>query len=427
MRNRLLSFILIYLFIFAAEATAQKNIDSPYARFNIGALQPQGSFRSLGMGGLGAAVRDNSSIYYTNPASYSSFDTLSFVFDFGIDYGKNYIEGSTTKFSSDDINFHHLVMGFPLAKGWGLALGIVPVSSGYYSITSAVTSSDPGYDANVGGYTVTHSGDGAINKVFLGTGIKIGKNFSLGANLNYLTGQLQRTNQFVFDDYYSTFHDNSSEILQLKGLNAGFGLQYMASFKKDYFLTLGAAMTLNNNFTTKYYQLSEKYTAYGVGDTISFTSNNSAKTYIPGTFTAGVSFGKKYKFTAGADYVATKWSASKIPGSTGYAADTKTFILGGEFIPDKFSNYSFFGRIEYRLGAHIGTNYLIINGEQVKEKGVSLGLGVPLMRTYSIANIFVDFTNKSGSSLTSLHNENYLTLGISLNLYDNWFQKRKYD
>jgi len=427
MRNKLITVIFFSLFTFAFTATAQKQIDSPYSRFNLGSLQPTGSFRSLSMGGVGTAMRDNSSIYYMNPASYSSLDTVSFLFDFGLDYGKNYIDGVSSKFKSDDINFHHLILGFPLAKGWGFAAGIFPITSGYYNITTTISSGDPGYDPNVGGYTVTHTGDGGINKFFFGTGLKIGKNISVGGNMYFLSGQLKRTNQFVFTDYYNTFHNNNAEILQIKGVGADFGVQYMASFKNNYFLNAGASLSLNNNFSTKYNQLSEKYTAYGVSDTISFVSDNSAKTYIPGTMSFGISFGKKNKFTTGIDYIITKWSDAKIPGSSGYAADTRTIAFGGEFIPDRFSNYNLLSRIEYRIGAHFGDNYLIINGKQVKEKGASIGLGIPLRRTWNKINLYLDYTRKSGYAGTSLRNEDYLTMGLSLNLYDNWFLKRKYE
>ena len=113
------------------------------------------------------------------------------------------------------------------------------------------------------------------------------------------------------------------------------GMQYTASLKNNYFLNIGASLTSGNNYSSKYNQLSMKYTAYSVNDTISYVSDNSAKTFIPGTFRLGVSFGKKNKFTSGIDYIATKWSSSKIPGSVGYAADTKTLLFGAEYIPDK--------------------------------------------------------------------------------------------
>jgi hypothetical protein len=430
MRNKLTTVIFFSLFSFVYTATAQKLIDSPYSRFNLGTLQAQGSFRGLSMGGTGTAMRDNSSVYFSNPSSYSSLDTNSFVFDFGIDYGRNFLKGNSAKFSSDDINFHHLIMGFPLAKGWGFAVGIIPMSSGYYSISGEVTSTSPGYDSNVGAYSVYHSGEGGITKLFLGTGVRIGKNLSIGGNMTFLSGQITRVNQFIFSgtsDFYTTYHNNSQEKLELKGIAFDWGLQYSIPLKNNYFVNLGASLSTGTNYKSKYNQLSLKYTSYGITDTISFTAQNSTKTYIPGTLSLGVSFGKKNKFTTSIDYIATKWASSKIPGSSGYAADTRSLHFGAEFIPNKFANYSYLSRVEYRIGAHTGNNYLIINGEQIKEYGASVGIGLPLPRTLSKANIYMDFTRKSGSLSNSLHNEDYLTVGISLNLYDFWFVKRKYD
>jgi hypothetical protein len=141
----------------------------------------------------------------------------------------------------------------------------------------------------------------------------------------------------------------------------------------------------------------------------------------------GISFGKAYKLTTGLDFVTTKWSASKIPGSAGYAADTRSLLFGVEYIPDKFSNYSFIKRVEYRIGGHYGDNYLIINGKQIKEYGASIGIGIPFRRTISKANLYLDFTRKSGFSSINYHSEDYLSAGISINLYDVWFIKRKYD
>jgi hypothetical protein len=431
MQNKLIIILFISLFSFAYTASGQKNIDSPYSRFNLGSLQPEGSFRSLGMGSVGIAMRDNNSIYYTNPASYSSFDTISFIFDFGLDYGKNFMSDGISKFSSSDMNFHHLLIGFPLAKRWGFAAGIVPVSSGYYQITQTVTSTDPLYDPNVGEYTANHDGDGGIVKIFFGSGIQIGKNFSFGANLFFLTGQLNRTNSFVFSDFSNVFNNSSEEKLELRGLNFDYGLHYTASLKNNYFLNIGASMTSGNNYNSKYSQLSMKYTAYSVTDTISYIPKYSAKTYIPATYRVGISFGKRNKFTTGLDYITTKWSASNIPGSDGYAADTRELSFGAEFIPDKFSNYSYISRIEYRIGGHIGDNYLIINSEQLKEYGASIGFGLPLPtiqgNPFSKMNLYIDFTRKNGSTASNLHTEDYLTLGISLNLYDYWFLKRKFD
>ena len=218
MQHKLTIVIFIFLFTFAFTAIGQKNVNSPYSRFNIGSLDPAGSFKSLGMGGIGTSMRDNSSIFFTNPASYSSLDTNSFVFDFGVDYGMNVLSDGVTKFSSDDINFGHLLMGFPLAKGWGVGIGVVPFSNGYYKMYQTVLKTDPGYDPAVGEYSSYHSGDGGFNTFFLGSGVRLNKNFSVGVNMTMLLGQVGRANQFDFADYNNVFNNNSTETMRMSGL-----------------------------------------------------------------------------------------------------------------------------------------------------------------------------------------------------------------
>jgi hypothetical protein len=426
MRNKLIIVIILFFSLFAFPVLGQKELNSPYSRFNIGTLQPEGAFRSLGMGGTGIGMRDNSSVYYTNPASYSSFDTVSFIFDFGLDYGRNFLSNGSTKYSSDDINFHHLIMAFPISKGFGFSVGIVPMSSGFYQVTQTITSRDPGYDPNVGPYQALHTGNGSISKYFFGTGLKLTKNFSAGINMIILSGQLNRANEFLLADSYSVFHSSNTESFLLTGINFEYGLQYSAILNKKYFINIGASYTQQHSYKTDYNQLSKKYTLYGSSDTISYIADKTP-TFIPGTLRLGLSFGQKNKFTAGFDFITTKWAESIIPGSTGYAANTTEMKAGLEFIPEKYSNYSYLRRVEYRLGGHIGNNYLIINNEQIKEYGVSIGLGLPMRKTLSKTNLFLDFTKKAGSAENNLHNENYLSVGLSLNLYDYWFLKKKYD
>ena len=50
-----------------------------------------------------------------------------------------------------------------------------------------------------------------------------------------------------------------------------------------------------------------------------------------------------------------------------------------------------------------------------------------MRRTLSRTNLFVDFTKRGSTKAANQHAENYITFGISLNLYDFWFIQRKYD
>ncbi len=427
MRCKSISVILISLSLFSFTVSGQKQINSPYSRFNIGNLESAASFKSLGMGGIGIGMRSGTSIFFENPASYSNIDTNTFIFDIGIDYGIIKLKDNQDHFKSDDINFSHLMMAFPIKKGFGFALGVVPMTNGYYKLSETVRKTSPDYDPLVGEYTSAHTGDGGFHNLFLGTGLKVTKKLSLGVNMTVLFGQVNRSYQIVFADYANVYNNDATEKLEMNGINFNYGLQYSLPLKHDYFFTAGISATNGKNYKSNYQQLAYKYTAYNTRDTISYVADDSTRTFIPGTIGLGITFGRINKFTAGFDFLMTKWSASTIPGPGNYAADSKSFRFGLEYIPDKYSNFSLIKRLEYRLGAHFGDTYLIIHDEQIREYGASFGIGLPMRRTYNRANFFFDFTRKSGSGSNEVHIEDFFSMGVSLNLYDNWFLKRKYE
>ncbi|HKK42855.1 MAG TPA: hypothetical protein VJ963_10635, partial [Bacteroidales bacterium] len=288
MRNKLITAFLITLFTFSLQVVnGQNQINSPYSRFNLGSLQESGPYRSQAMGGLATAIRDNFSIYFENPASYSSIDTNSFVFDFALEGGQNNLSEAGASYSSKDMNFDHLIMGFPIAKGLGFALGVFPYSNGYYSLQNSVLETDPGYDPVTGAYTSTHSGKGGYYKVFAGTGIQLTKNFSAGINMTYLVGQETRTNLFDFADYYNSFHDKNIEALSLDGLNFEYGIQYYASLKKDHFFNAGFSVTPSRKYISTFDKISYRYNAYGSVDTLAYSHDKSKSSVIPATFRVG--------------------------------------------------------------------------------------------------------------------------------------------
>ncbi len=418
--------IFIIILFFSFSVSGQKLINSPYSRFNIGLLEPAGSFRSISMGGIGTAIRDNSSIYYLNPASYSSIDTNSFVFDFGFDYGMSFLTEGSSSYFSDDMNFDHLMFGFPVLKGLGISAGIIPFSNGYYKITNEVTELDPDYDEETGEYTDLHIGEGGYSKLFFGAGLNITKYLSVGANMTVIFGEISRTSQIIFGDYYYVFHNSNTEKLHLSGINFEYGAQFFMPYGDDYFVNAGISLTPGTNYNSDYENLLYLFSAYGSVDTLSYTID-ATKAFMPRTLRTGISFGKKNMLTVGFDYNETKWSKANISGIGSYYADTRSYKFGVEYIPEKYSNYSYLKRVEYRIGGHIGDNYIKINGEQLKEYGISLGFGIPMGRTQSKTNIFIDFTKRYGSDVSVFHSEELITIGLSLNLYDFWFLKPKYD
>ena len=127
------------------------------------------------------------------------------------------------------------------------------------------------------------------------------------------------------------------------------------------------------------------------------------------------------------NYIITKWGEASIQGNNpGNLADTRSALFGMEYIPDMYSNTSFLKRVEYRLGAHYSDNYLMIGDTQLKEYGISFGLGIRMNNSYSKSSLYFDFTKRKGDIAKGMHDENIFSIGASLNLYDFWFRKRVY-
>lgn len=433
MHNKSVGILIILLSFINFSASGQKKVNSPYHRFNFGELSYSGSFRSLAMGGTGVAMRDNSTIYFNNPASYTGIDTTSFLFDFGFDLSSFGLDDGTDEHFSTDMNFNHLMMGFPVGKKAGIGIGIVPVSNGYYYLAETVNSDHNDYDPVIGEYSNIYSGNGGITGYFLGAGYRITRNISAGINMNVILGEISRMNSIEFSDYSTSFNQRSSEVMRVSGLNFDYGLQYSAPLGKSWRMASGFSWSASKKITTSRELLKARFAIYSAypysPDTLAYSFNKSSdSTRLPETFRLGIAFSKKDMFTAELNYIYTKWSDALIHGDNSHLGNTSAWQIGFEFIPEKYSNTSFLKRIEYRMGLHYANNYLVINDIQLKEYGGSVGFGIR-MRSQSLSklSLYFDFTKRTGNIAEGLPDEDIYSLGLSLNLYDFWFLKRKYD
>lgn len=421
---------LLLLIIGIGQISAQKQVNSPYARFGPGALEPTGLFKSLSMGGAATALRDPLTLNYMNPASYSSVDTNSFVFDFGLDYRIIVLSDDANQYISDDMNFHHITMGFPITKHSGIAFGLVPYSSGYYNISSQTLYGDADYNPLIGETVNIHKGTGSFNKFFAGAAVTPVKNLSLGVNVEFLFGSIERSNNFLFNEGSNYYNNRTEETILLRGHNFVYGMQYTFDLGKAKSLVAGVAFSAGKDYRADYENLALRYSLYTGSsystDTLTYEGGTEITVKLPQQLSFGLAYMVTDKMTLIADYTTTKWSKSNFPGYNQYLEDRSSFKAGISFIPDKTSNRNFLERIEYRLGGHTAKSHLVINGEQLKEFGITFGAGMPMNRSKSMINIFMGYGIQKGSFENNLHKEACFDFGVSFNFYDNWFEKRKY-
>ena len=113
----------------SAAVCAQTSTNSPYTRYGLGDLSDQAFANNAAMGGIGYGLRNSLNINTMNPASYSSVDSLSFMFDIGMSLkSSNYREGGINS-NAKNSSFDYVAMQFRLHPRLGIAFGFTPYST----------------------------------------------------------------------------------------------------------------------------------------------------------------------------------------------------------------------------------------------------------------------------------------------------------
>lgn len=423
MSNKKILFSVIFAIAYLC-SFAQSSTNSPYTRFGFGDLSDQVFTSNAAMGGVGNALRSSRYINPMNPASYTSVDSLSFMFDVGFSMKSSNYEENGIKANARNSSFDYLAIQFRLHPRLGMAIGFTPFSTVGYNFSS--TEQTIGSD-NVSN-TETFYGDGGTNTVFAGLGFKVLKNLSIGANIGYLFGNHEYLNSITFNN---TNSDNTIKYtnLNVKSYKLDLGLQYTQALNKNNNITLGLTYGLGHNLKSTEVE--------GIQQTDGSTySTKTEHTYygryaIPSTYGIGLAYQYKKNLTICLDYTLQEWSKAKLPEKFGMYNNRSKIAAGVEYTPDHIGR-NFFKRISYRAGAYYNSPYIKIPNDAnrssfsdgAKEIGVTAGLGFPLslFQRNTVLSITGQYVNLSPSN-SNLMSENRFVLKIGLTLNEPWFMK----
>jgi hypothetical protein len=133
-------------FILLSFSTLFSQDNSPYSRYGLGDVVPNTNIVNRGMGGVTAGYADFLSINFSNPASYSAFQTIvektgkpvsgRVLLDVGVNIENRTLRSpnQVAKFTTSNALFSYVHVGVPLRKNWGLSFGIKPLSRISYKI-----------------------------------------------------------------------------------------------------------------------------------------------------------------------------------------------------------------------------------------------------------------------------------------------------
>ncbi len=424
-------FLLLILCLTASKAEAQTtdvlSTFNPYSLFGIGDISGQGSAFNKGMGGIGIGVRDVRYLNYLNPAAVSERDSLSFMLNFGLEQKNTFLETTGTKSAYNGFNVHHFVISLPLYKRSAIYVGVTPFSDVGYKIQRAET--NPAVIDQMGDVRYQKYGHGGVTKIFAGASLPVFRGLSLGAEGIYYFGTIDRFSNILFTTNSEYRQINTGTDYVLGAFSAKAGLQYNVKVSEQLSATLGATYTLKSNLSGDITRFATAVNATGTLDTASFNVR-SANIEIPSEIGAGISLRKKDKWMIGADYIRQDWSSVNFGTTTGVnftPAVSHMLKAGFEYIPNIFDVRYYMKRVTYRGGAYYEKSYLSLDGKQVNNIGVTMGVNLPIFMWYNSLGVAVNLGQR-GSFESGSVRERYVMFVINFNLHDNtWFRKVKYD
>ena len=415
-------------FVMAAMTTtafAQSNSYSPYSQYGLGDLTDQSVGFNKGMNGVGVAMRKGNEVNPMNPASYSSVDSLSMLFDAGLSGQMTKFEEGGARLTAKGGGFDYVTALFRAWKHVGVSFGIMPYSNiGYdYSLTTRLPETNASVVSN-------YEGNGGLHELFLGGGWNIIKPLSLGFNISYLWGEYDRK---IYTSSSSSINNLSKQYkADISSYRLTIGAQYDLALGKNNNLVFGATWSPGHNLESDAECLIlNRNSSISKSDTTLFVLENALA--LPDTYGFGVSFNHSNVFRVGADLTIQEWGSVDFPHFDGKEYKLKSGLLkdsyrmngGLEWTPRAMSR-RFLERVRYRIGAGYATPYYNINGKEGPEEySASIGFGIPIINGYnnrSLLNISAQWVHRSADNLLT---ENTFRINIGLTFNERWFAKWK--
>ncbi|MDE7471014.1 MAG: hypothetical protein K2M57_06165 [Paramuribaculum sp.] len=397
---------------------AAQDTTNPYSKLGYGLLRDNATSAQRQMGGVGYALRSGRQINVMNPASYAGIDTLTFLFDMGVDVSVNKLsEGSVSK-TSNGGGLDYVTMQFPLGRYMGGSFGLVPFSSVGYAFENEIANG-----------MSQRQGNGGLNQLYLGVAGRPFKGFSIGANINYLFGS-------ITNDVLTTPTGGSTalfeQVMEVRDYRLEFGVQYGFEIGTADRLTVGAIYSpsksiIGHAWVTKYDSTSD---IDSNGDAISDTVVQRMKMQhhfsTPDTWGGGVNYQWRNALTVEADFTYQPWSKAKFAEMDNFAAtrfaDRYRVAIGGEYRHRERGSY--LERMRFRLGASYNRDYVMVGNNNVRDYGVSCGFGFPTPIGKTLINLGFEWRHREAYP-SDLIKENRFTITLGINFNELWFFQNK--
>ena len=461
---------------------AQSGDDSPYSSYGFGDLIGPSQVSQVLMGGVGVGITDPFSTISVNPASYAALERPSFE----VGGTGRFVTLSTAeqRVQRRNARFLGLTVGLPdHKKNWGLAFGVHPVSEVGYLIEDHATLSD-GTDVRF-----EYSGAGGLNRAFAGAGATIWqqrdstatrRRLTAGANFSYLFGSIDHQRKAYYPNGVGFANANFFSSLVLRAPSGNVGMQFTSELipakamaeriklrterravriahrnralpdslhrvdprtprqAEPWRWMIGLAWEAPTSFGATSSDLATSFVVINniefQRDTISSSSNVTGTVELPAAYGIGASVFDS-RWTIAADVRFREWRDLKIDVD-GYQlpaglATNITYALGASFRPvGERSGGGFLERSIWRAGVRYSQDYLVVQGNQLHEMGVSAGVSLPVLGSISRSRLTLGADlGRRGDEQRGTISERFIDLFVGITITpdfrERWLEKRR--
>ena len=411
---------------------------SPYSIYGVGDISKEGTAYNKSMGGVGIATRNRRFINYLNPAAVTARDSLAFMADFGISEKNTLYRQGDMKSAKNTFNIYDFILSFPIWRSSAFMVGLTPFSDVGYDFSRVET--DKNIIGNTGNITYSSYGKGSVYQAFIGAGATFWKRLSVGAEMIYYFGNIDKvTNMDYTNSSYRSV--NSGHDLTVRGVTGKFGLQYEQRLGGNVSMIVGATYRMKTN--VKGYSTSYRFANQSsVSDTLSYKVDTLAYSNVGFGDELGVGLSIKggEQWSVEFNYLRSDWTKSGFESVGGFSSVSsrpntqnavfsstvsQSFRVGFELVPNRNDIRYYFKRCSYRAGFYYDKSYYKLNGENVNNMGITIGVTLPVFRWYNGISIGVDFGQRA-STRNNMIREQYVMFNLGFNIHDIWFQKTQY-
>jgi hypothetical protein len=412
--------ILLCILVTKAATVSAQNNNSPYSLLGIGDVETSTFDRSTGMAGAGLSLFSGRSMYHGNPASYVNLDDHFFSVELSGRFKANSYRGARIDAATEgsaDMQMGKLALGIKVKPWWGSSVGLMPYSNSSYSFYGLKEVEGSGGSQNLNAY---YKGSGGLRKAYFANAFRLNKNFTVGLEAAFLFGSLTR------EEILSTASINGSTITTTEDnymRNGQFklGAQYSGKLSKKWRIGLGATASNKTSLSTDNYLTVVAGTTPVITDKVTSTGSFD----LPVSYAAGVSFNYDRKFTVAVDYQRQNWSNLNYKGLSYKLLNSDRLAAGFEF--SHLVRNTYFERFYLQGGAFMGKSYLQMYGEQLKNYGGTVGLGMNSKSAQLSYQISLEM-GVNGTTKQNLIRQNYSQVNFTVIYRDFWFTKvKKYD